>query len=77
MPETGTTCGVASEYLRQNVGNFGNETKCNEARINATLSGCECKDDIKDESEQTDLVKCVVCENGLSNPELFVDAIEA
>ena len=76
MSALGTTCSVAREYVRQDVSNFGTENECNEVRMNATLSGCVCNDDPR-ESEEADLVKCVVCENGLSNPQLYVDAIEA
>lgn len=69
--DTGTRCSLAREYVRNSISNFGTESKCNEARTDATLSGCICNYNPPEQSEETDLVKCVVCENGLSNPELI------
>ena len=76
MTELGATCAVGREYVKQDVYNFGNEIACNEARSNATASGCVCKDGPQQEGEDQAL-GCVVCRHGLSNPDFFVDAIQA
>ncbi len=79
MAEIGTTCAAAREYVLQDVYNFESESTCNDARLNMTLSGCVCKDGLQEDAlvADSEALGCVVCNHGLSNPNLFVDAIQA
>ena len=79
ITEQSSTCGVAADFIRENIAIYGEASMCDGTKEGIREYGCVCNDDVvKEEESSGGLVdECILCENGFKNPDFFIAEIKA